>query len=74
MEYQAAPAKENRDPEAPLEQLLSNVRSSADELIDGAKQFDELTGLCLEYRGNPDVREKKTDGEEMNTTQTEELK
>ncbi len=52
----------NRDPDAPLEQLLGNVRDAVDEFTQGAKQFDDLTMLCLEYRGKP-VRSEAEDAE-----------
>ena len=41
----------NEAPDASPEQLLSNVRRAVDEFIDGAKQFDDLTMLCLKYMG-----------------------
>ena len=33
------------------ERLLLNVRRAVDSFIHGAKQFDDLTMLCLEYNG-----------------------
>ena len=48
----------NADPDAPPERLLANVRAAVDSFIGGAKQFDDLTMLCLEYRGpraNPEA-------------------
>ena len=41
----------NQDPTASPEQLLKNVRSSVDAFVNGAEQFDDLTMLCLEYKG-----------------------
>ena len=41
----------NEDPHASPEHLLAHVRNAVDDFIDGAKQFDDLTMLCLEYRG-----------------------
>ena len=41
----------NRDPEATPQQLLKNVRSAVDSFVGEAEQFDDLTMLCLEYRG-----------------------
>ena len=37
------------------EGILRGVRSDVDAFVDGAKQFDDLTMLCLEYRG-PDAK------------------
>ena len=41
----------NTDPEAPAEQILENVRHGVEDFVKGAEQFDDLTMLCLEYRG-----------------------
>ena len=60
----------NEDPDAPLEQLLSNVRGAVDGFIQGARQFDDLTMLCLEYRGNPAKQESCTPGEKPEAAQT----
>ena len=60
----------NEDPDAPLEQLLSNVRGAVDGFIQGASQFDDLTMLCLEYRGNPAKQESCTPGEKPEAAQT----
>ena len=42
----------NKDPAASPEQILENVRRAVDEFVQEAEQFDDLTMLCLEYRGN----------------------
>ena len=34
-----------------LEALLRNVRSQVDDFVGDASQFDDLTMMCLEYRG-----------------------
>ena len=41
----------NRLPDAPPKQVLENVRRAVDEFVRDAEQFDDLTMLCLEYRG-----------------------
>ena len=41
----------NKDPEARPEDTLRNVRRAVDEFVRDAEQFDDLTMLCLEYRG-----------------------
>jgi serine phosphatase RsbU (regulator of sigma subunit) len=41
----------NASPEAAPEQLLKNVRRAVDGFVKDAEQFDDLTMLCLEYRG-----------------------
>ena len=41
----------NEAPEASPEQLLKNVRAAVDGFVKEAEQFDDLTMLCLEYRG-----------------------
>ena len=45
----------NRYPQASPEQLVHEVRKSVDEFVNGTKQFDDLTMMCLEYKG-PAVR------------------
>ena len=41
----------NEAPAAAPEQILKNVRRAVDEFVKEAEQFDDLTMLCLEYRG-----------------------
>ena len=41
----------NSHPEASPRQLLQNVRASVDAFVQDAEQFDDLTMLCLEYKG-----------------------
>ena len=33
------------------EEILRTVRADVDTFVNGANQFDDLTMLCLEYRG-----------------------
>ncbi len=41
----------NLDVCAEPEQLLKNVRKAVDEFVQDAEQFDDLTMMCLEYKG-----------------------
>ena len=41
----------NQDPAAAPESMLENVRRAVDGFVKDAEQFDDLTMLCLEYRG-----------------------
>ena len=41
----------NMDPDGAPRELLKNVRRVVDGFVGDAKQFDDLTMLCLEYRG-----------------------
>jgi sigma-B regulation protein RsbU (phosphoserine phosphatase) len=41
----------NSDPGAGPRQLLKNVRASVDAFVGTAEQFDDLTMLCVEYKG-----------------------
>ena len=41
----------NADPDASPEQLLKNVRAAVDAFVKEEEQFDDLTMLCVEYRG-----------------------
>ena len=50
----------NEEPDAGPERLLNNVRAAVDDFVDGAEQFDDLTMLCLEYRGRADRAESRS--------------
>ena len=41
----------NGIPNATPEEILKNVRKDVDEFVNGAEQFDDLTMLCMEYKG-----------------------
>ena len=41
----------NTDPDAAPEDILKNVRAAVDAFVKDAEQFDDLTMLCVEYRG-----------------------
>ena len=41
----------NEDPDASPEQILGTVRGSISRFVREAEQFDDLTMLCLEYKG-----------------------
>ena len=41
----------NQDPDVSPEQILHNVRAAVDAFAGDAEQFDDLTMLCLEYKG-----------------------
>ena len=43
----------NEDVDAAPRQVLENVRASVDGFVKDAEQFDDLTMLCLEYKGVP---------------------
>ena len=45
----------NKNPDAPLKELLENVCNAVDGFVKEAEQFDDLTMLCLEYRN--DIRQ-----------------
>ena len=42
----------NAESDATPEQLINNIHAAVDEFVKNAEQFDDLTMLCLEYRGN----------------------
>ena len=52
----------NSEKDGTPEQVLAGVRRAVDGFVKDAEQFDDLTMLCLEYKGNP---------EEMKTITTE---
>lgn len=41
----------NRDPNLSVKELIKNVRSAVSDFAGEADQFDDITMLCLEYRG-----------------------
>ena len=41
----------NIEPDAAPQRTLENVRTAVDDFVKGAEQFDDLTMLCLQYRG-----------------------
>ncbi|MBO4920002.1 MAG: serine/threonine-protein phosphatase [Erysipelotrichaceae bacterium] len=41
----------NKEPDADPEKILKNVQDSVDGFVRNAEQFDDLTMLCLEYKG-----------------------
>ena len=45
----------NVDPDASPQEILRNVRASVDGFVKEAEQFDDLTMLCVEYRGGTNV-------------------
>ena len=42
----------NAEPDAEPDRLLENVSDAVREFVQDAEQFDDLTMLCLEYKGN----------------------
>jgi sigma-B regulation protein RsbU (phosphoserine phosphatase) len=49
----------NLDPDAPPKTVLANVKKSVDEFVCEAEQFDDLTMMCLEYRGPEETWEEQ---------------
>lgn len=41
----------NEAPDAAPEMILKNVRKAVDGFVEDAEQFDDLTMLCVEYKG-----------------------
>jgi serine phosphatase RsbU (regulator of sigma subunit) len=41
----------NRDPGADPQKLLANVSKGVNTFVKDAEQFDDLTMLCLSYKG-----------------------
>ena len=48
----------NEKSDAPLKELLENVRNAVDGFVKEAEQFDDLTMLCLEYRNDTSITGK----------------
>ena len=43
----------NADPDTDPESTLKTMRKELDGFVKDAEQFDDLTMMCIEYRGNP---------------------
>ncbi|MBE6026846.1 MAG: serine/threonine-protein phosphatase, partial [Clostridiales bacterium] len=41
----------NKDPDASPKDILRNVRAAVDEFVKDEEQFDDITMLCLKYKG-----------------------
>ena len=61
----------NETPDAPPEQILKNMRASVDRFVRDAEQFDDLTMLCLEYRGTSSAREMTVEAAPENLPQVQ---
>ncbi|MBQ9249832.1 MAG: SpoIIE family protein phosphatase [Oscillospiraceae bacterium] len=48
----------NADPSAPPDLVLRHVREAVDAFVKDAEQFDDLTMLCLEYKGGSERMNK----------------
>ena len=48
----------NKASDSSPQHILSNVRSAVDDFVNGAEQFDDLTMLCLEYKGWDEKEDK----------------
>jgi sigma-B regulation protein RsbU (phosphoserine phosphatase) len=44
----------NQNPAAAPEELLANVKRSVSAFVGDAEQFDDMTMLCLDYKGKPE--------------------
>ena len=44
----------NKDSSASPEGIINNIYMSIDEFVGEAEQFDDITMLCLEYKGKDD--------------------
>jgi sigma-B regulation protein RsbU (phosphoserine phosphatase) len=46
----------NREPTAAPKAILQNVKAAVDSFVLDAEQFDDMTMLCVEYKGRkPDT-------------------
>lgn len=54
------PAMLNADANATTEKIPRQVRSAVDGFVKDAKQFDDLTMLCLEYIGDDESKQSET--------------
>ncbi|MBO5556341.1 MAG: SpoIIE family protein phosphatase [Oscillospiraceae bacterium] len=45
----------NEEPDASPQEILQNVQRAVDNFVGDAEQFDDLTMLCLEYKGPQEI-------------------
>ena len=48
----------NREPDSEPEKILKVMRDYVDRFAEGAEQFDDITMLCMEYRGTSHTEDK----------------
>ena len=48
----------NKNPDATPKEILTTVKSSVDEFVGDAPQFDDITMLCFKYFGNDDAKKE----------------
>ncbi|MBR2590867.1 MAG: SpoIIE family protein phosphatase [Clostridia bacterium] len=53
----------NTLPEASPRETLENMRSAVDTFVQEAEQFDDLTMVCIEYRGAPEEEQTPPDAQ-----------
>ena len=41
----------NKDPDAAPKQILTNVKEGINSFVKGAEQFDDITMMCMKYKG-----------------------
>ena len=49
----------NSDTSLPPEAIIRQVRDAVDDFVRDAEQFDDLTMLCLEYKGSGTADQKQ---------------
>ena len=49
----------NSEPDATPQRILENVRNSVDGFVNKAEQFDDLTMLCIEYKGSDPAHQER---------------
>ena len=53
----------NSVPDAAPRETLENMRSAVDAFVQEAEQFDDLTMVCIEYRGEAEENAPQTDAQ-----------
>nr|MCR4607430.1 serine/threonine-protein phosphatase [Oscillospiraceae bacterium] len=49
----------NSEPDASPSGIIGNVKKAMDAFVNGAEQFDDITMLCFEYKGNAPAEQKE---------------
>ncbi len=63
----------NEHPDGTPEEILNSINRAVDKFVQDAEQFDDLTMLCLEYKGTAPADELTVEADERNLPQVQEF-
>ena len=63
----------NARPDGTPEELMGNIHCAVDDFVQDAEQFDDLTMLCMEYRGAEPADELTVEADKTNLPRVQEF-